>query len=272
LLAGIDSMMAESARFQRDAAVGQTTLFDLGGDGLGTGMGGGHLLPQEYRPLSEKQRLADERELLGVYVSSHPLDVLSTCSDERLTELGEITTALTGEILTVAGVVSESREIMTRKGNRMGFVTLEDLSGVIEMVVFPRIYEEANGLLHEQRVLMVTGRVDDRDERAKLIADQIVAYEPPKDAPRKAPRHAKPRSIEVRIPLEDGREPLGTLASRALDLLGHHQGDTPFVFRLVAGQGHVRMGFPDRKVAYTTDLERSLNDLLGPGNLIVHWN
>jgi len=140
------------------------------------------------------------------------------------------------------------------------------------MVVFPRIYEEANGLLHEQRVLMVTGRVDDRDERAKLIADQIVAYEPPKDAPRKAPRHAKPRSIEVRIPLEDGREPLGTLASRALDLLGHHQGDTPFVFRLVAGQGHVRMGFPDRKVAYTTDLERSLNDLLGPGNLIVHWS
>ena len=272
LLVGIDSMMAESARVQRDAAVGQTTLFDLGGDGLGTGMGGGHLLPQEYRPLSEKQRLADERELLGVYVSSHPLDVLSTCSDERLTELGEITTALTGEILTVAGVVSESREIMTRKGNRMGFVTLEDLSGVIEMVVFPRIYEEANGLLHEQRVLMVTGRVDDRDERAKLIADQIVAYEPPKDAPRKAPRHAKPRSIEVRIPLEDGREPLGTLASRALDLLGHHQGDTPFVFRLVAGQGHVRMGFPDRKVAYTTDLERSLNDLLGPGNLIVHWS
>ena len=271
LLAGIDSMMAESARVQHDAAVGQASLFDLAGESMGATMGSGHLLPQEFRPLPEKQRLADERELLGVYVSSHPLDVLSTCADERLTELAEITTAMTGEIVTVAGVVSESREIMTRKGNRMAFVALEDLSGIMEVVVFPRIYEEANGLLHEQRVLMITGKVDDRDDRAKLIADQIAAYDPPKDAPKRTTHRPKPRSIELRITLEDGREPREALASRALELIGNHQGDTPFTFKLVNGQGQVKMGFPNHKVAYSPDLERSLNDLLGPGNLTVHW-
>ncbi|MGC9359801.1 MAG: DNA polymerase III subunit alpha [Anaerolineae bacterium] len=270
LLAGIDNMMTESSRVQHDTSIGQTTLFDLGDD-IAAAMGGGHLLPQEFRPLSERQRLADERELLGVFVSSHPLDVLSTCEDNRLTEIATITTEMRGETVSVAGVVSESREILTRKGNRMAFVTLEDLTGVLEVVVFPRVFEEANGLFEEQRALLFTGRVDDRDDRAKLIADRIAIYEPPKDAPKKRAPRSRPRLLELRIPLEEEREPRDTLALRTLALLEEYRGDTPFQFRLVANGGYVRMAFPDRKVAYTPELERAINDLLGPGNLTVHW-
>jgi len=270
LLASIDKIMSESARVQHDASIGQTTLFDLG-NGVAAAMGGGQLLPEEFRPLSERQRLADERELLGVFVSSHPLDVLSTCEDGRLTEVAEITTAMAGQTVSVAGVVSESREILTRKGNRMAFVTLEDLSGILEVVVFPRVFEEANGLFQEQRALLFTGRVDDRDDRAKLVAERITIYEPPKDAPKKMAKQARPKLLELRIRLEDGREPRETLALRTLAVLEQHRGETPFQFRLVHNGGYVRMRFPEHRVAYTPELERVINGLLGPGNLKVHW-
>ena len=148
LLAGLDQMIAASQEVHRAKEIGQRSLFELAGPYMATPQTGGFRLPA-VAALGEKKRLADEKELLGVYVSSHPLDVLSQYEDERTVPLSNIDAEMAGQTITVAGIIAASRTIATKKGDNMAFAQLEDLSGTMEMVLFPRLYEETKGLLEE---------------------------------------------------------------------------------------------------------------------------
>ena len=185
LLASIDQMMATSQQVHHDREIGQGTLFDLADVG---GARGGLTLTRARQRLSEKERLADEKDLLGSYLANHPLDVLTRYEDERLTALSAVDVGRDGERLSVAGMIESVRVITTKKGELMAFAQIEDLTGSRELVVFPNAYRDAQELLTDGGIKLIDARVQVRDDDAKLIAEAISTYSVPADAQRRARR------------------------------------------------------------------------------------
>ena len=168
LLDALDDTLAAAQADQRERASGQISLFDLAAE------------PSSLEaPLAEapeiptRERLRWEKELLGLYLSDHPLGEVA----ERI---GHFVTAysgdlkdesLDGERVVVGGVVTGSRTVVTKAKATMAVVTLEDLQGAIEVVVFPRLYEQTTGTWSDGVILLVAGRIDHRGEEVSLLAD-----------------------------------------------------------------------------------------------------
>jgi len=270
LLTAIDQMLAISQQVHRSREIGQRSLFDLGSS-IGQVGDAKFALPKDAPPLVEKKLLADEKELLGIYMSAHPLDMLSQYIDDRLIVLSDIDSSMENEQVQVAGVVNSVRTIATKKGDSMAFAQLEDLSGSMELVVFPRAYEEAKGLLTEDVLLFVRGRVDVRDERTKLITEAIEPYKLPQNAKKRQGGRKKAAHLFVDIPLTaDEREAMDIVA-RVFYVLTESRGDTPFSFCLRDGRGRVEMTFPNLATSYSTQVEQQLTTLVGRDHFSVEW-
>ncbi|MCC7352725.1 MAG: DNA polymerase III subunit alpha [Anaerolineae bacterium] len=172
LLSIIDRMMALSAQSHQAKEVGQLLIFDLAAADAG-GDSSLHPLP-DVPEARNKEMLAWEKELVGVYLSAHPLQ-------QHLAELEQIVTAYSGQIteemaeqrVTIAGIVISVRQILTKKNEPMAFVLLEDLQGTIEIVVFPRTFAETREMLQPERLVIVKGKVDVKGREPKILADTI---------------------------------------------------------------------------------------------------
>jgi DNA polymerase III alpha subunit len=267
-----------SQELHRARDVGQRSLFDLQPD-MGVAAGPSLALPN-VEPLPEKQRLADEKELLGTYVSSHPLDVLAHYVDKRLTPLSELDTSLEGQAVTVAGVLASLHTITTKKGDAMAFAQLEDLSGSKELVIFPRTYDSSRNALQDDAVVLVEAKVDVRDEEVKLIADAIEPYRLPADARRRQAAGARQVShLLVEVELDDDDQEAARLVERLLEMLVVPGGDAepsaanavPFRFCLRAPQGQVELAFPELSTIYSPQLAGDVRQLAAAKHVAVRW-
>jgi len=175
VLEGLDDAIAAGAATQRDLATGQTSLFD---------MGAAESMVME-RPLPNvpeapvRERLRWEKELLGLYLSEHPMgEVADRVGDFVTAYSGDLKDeSLDGQRLVVGGIVVGSRTVITRTRSTMAVVTLEDLQGSIEVVVFPRLYEQTGPTWQEGAILLVAGRVDHRGDEVSLLADVVVPWD-----------------------------------------------------------------------------------------------
>ncbi|MFM7324902.1 MAG: DNA polymerase III subunit alpha [Nodosilinea sp.] len=168
----------------KDREIGQGNLFDmfLGGveSPVRPGSGGYETAPQSAPVVDfdPQEKLRQEKELLGFYISDHPLKAVQrsarVLAPINLAELGEQPDNLTlSAIVLLAGV----KPVVTKKGDRMAIVQIEDLTGQAEAVVFPKAYERIGHHLVGDRRLMVWGKVDRRDDRVQLIIDDAEAIE-----------------------------------------------------------------------------------------------
>ncbi len=127
-----------------------------------------------------RERLRWEKELLGLYLSEHPMgEVADRVGDFVTAYSGDLRSdeTLDGQRLVVGGIVVGSRTVITRTRSTMSVVTLEDLQGSIEVVVFPRLYEQTGPIWQEGAILLVAGRVDHRGEEVSLLADVVVPWD-----------------------------------------------------------------------------------------------
>ncbi|MCB0076366.1 MAG: DNA polymerase III subunit alpha [Anaerolineales bacterium] len=179
VLAILDRMMGISGQTHEAADVGQISMFELLG-GVGMQARNSVLSPlPALGHVNPKQRLMDEKELLGVYLSDHPLQQVAEEVGRRVTCFcGEIGQEHVQQQVVIAGLLTSIRTITTKKGDPMAFIKLEDLQGTIEAVIFPRTYEQARELLVEDAILLVRGKVEERDDRYSLLADVVRLYEP----------------------------------------------------------------------------------------------
>lgn len=272
LLACVDQMMAESQQLHRAREIGQRSLFDLSPAIMSETGGATLAVSRDVPRLPDKVRLSDERELLGVYMSTHPLDVLTRYVDERLTAIGEVTAVMAGEQVQVAGVINAVRTILTKKGAAMAFVQVEDPTGTAEVVVFPRRYEEHRELLVEDALIHVHAKVDVRDDQAKLIAAAIEPYRLPKTAPPRQEVQRCAKYLRVEIPLGPDGAAATQVVERVFGILTENRGETPFSLRLVNGRGRVEVAFPDMTTQYTPQLAQQVAALVGGQNRVhVEW-
>ena len=127
-----------------------------------------------------KTRLAWEKELLGIYLSDHPMEYLETLIPADAEALNKITTDRDGQPVRTAGVIARSRTIMTKNNQPMAFVTIEDQSSEIELIVFPRVFEQYSDFWQEGRAILVDGTISSKDNRsggtmseAKILANKV---------------------------------------------------------------------------------------------------
>jgi len=144
---------------------GQSSLF-------GASMLKTQLKLRSSAPATKEEMLFWEKEHLGMYVSAHPLDVyrqvLGNMKNVKSLNLDEL-----GTNVTMGGIISRLKRTLTRKNDPMAFFTLSDLTGSIEVLVFPKIMEKVMPFLVDDKIIQVSGRLSDKDEEFKLIAEDI---------------------------------------------------------------------------------------------------
>ncbi len=169
LLEAMDRVISYSSIHFKAREAGQISLF-----GAHTGVEETIDIPNIPVDVSRREILNWERELIGLYVSDHPLNPVI----DRLTAFvthfsAQIIEANPNECVRVAGMIVHVRRHQTRKGDEMGFVTIEDLQGSIELVVFPNIWRKVSNILEVDKIILVEGRTEDSNVEAKILVSSI---------------------------------------------------------------------------------------------------
>jgi DNA polymerase-3 subunit alpha len=243
---------------KKNEAVGQFDLFgdDFAAENSFSTVVTPPILDMEW---DKKDRLAFEREMLGLYVSDHPLSglerVLSAAADTSLAALADEGTVGDGQQVVLAGILSGVQRRITKQGRAWASATLEDLDGAVEVLFFPNTYELVGQYIAEDAIVAVRGRVDRRDEQARLMASDLSHIE----------INSSTDDTPVFINLAVARC-TPPLIDRIKDVLGAHPGKSEVRIKLSNGARTTTVRTHDR-VSATPALMADLKAILGPASV-----
>ncbi len=251
LLGYFDRIIDDTVARRRKEAEGQFDLFSMADDDDDGALVAGTRIVIPEEDFDKRQRLAFEKEMLGLYVSDHPL-MGAEASLRRRTEttIAELEGVEEGTMRTTGGLVTSLQKKWTRKGDLMAVFTLEDLQSTVEVMVFPKTMQNYGHLLEDDAVVIVRGRVDARDDQPKLMAMELERFEPVVDG--NPPVHVNLRPAAL------SDELLTALKA----LLSEHPGESQVFLHI--GERQVLL-LPDNfAVSATAGLLAELRELLGP--------
>jgi DNA polymerase-3 subunit alpha len=244
---------------KRNEAIGQ---FDLFGDAFGDTGAEAAIATQ---PISDKEwdktdLLAFEREMLGLYVSSHPLQglerVLAGEADTSIAALAEEGSVADGQIVTLAGILSGVQRRITKQGKAWASATLEDMDSGVEVLFFPNTYEVVSQYIAEDAIVVVKGRVDRRDDQARIMAMDMAM--PDISTPDAG------RPLVLQLPTQRCTPPL---VERLKEVLSSHPGSNEVHLKLVNGGKSTMLRLGPMRVTPSTALMGDLKALLGPNSI-----
>ncbi|HVX58791.1 MAG TPA: DNA polymerase III subunit alpha, partial [Candidatus Saccharimonadales bacterium] len=181
LLNNLDNMLNLSQRIQKDALSGQVDLF--GESDTSAEMALKLTLDSSGPVISQHEQLTWERELLGLYLSHDPLETYRPLLDAKTNPIRELTEHHIEQTVIVGGMISDVREITTKTGSKMAFVKLEDSSGEIELIVFPKSYLKSAEIWQRDTVVLAKGRVGggrggSQGQEVKVLVDKAQVITP----------------------------------------------------------------------------------------------
>jgi DNA polymerase-3 subunit alpha len=281
LLHNLETVTAYAAKSQKNALSGQIDIFGSLGEAID--MPALRLDPPP-EAVAPREQLAWEKELLGLYLSSHPLDSYGPHL-ERTVPVAKITPEADGKLVTVGGLITTVRKITTKKGAVMAFVGLEDRTGITELIVFPKAYEKSPQVFEADNVVSVSGKISARDKdgrlggEAKVMVDTAKILDP--DSP--PPKSAAPTPIRTPTFAVPARKPTAPTASLSADdgylvlkvadlsdqqllhdikeVLGRHTG-TGEAFMLIGSEAPKKIRLPFR-INISAGLMSELEELMG---------
>lgn len=294
LLHNLDLLLAFAVRLQKQATSGQTDIF---GNQQGAVPDRPRLeLQVPPTVANSNEQLLWERELLGLYLSQHPLELFETFLAEQTVPLNGLSVDHDGKSVSIGGVITSVREITTKNGQKMAFVKVEDRFGEIEAVLFPNSFQQTVGLWERDRVVLIKGKVSARDKagnqsaEVKVMVDdareittqQAAAYEAtgkkPKTPKAKAPVPQKKASTPALTP--DAKAPNERLYIRLAntndqqtllslkETIDTHHGETEVV--LVLGEAAAKQAIKlPGGIDRAGDGPTKLRALVGPDNLVI---
>jgi len=176
LLQNLERMLEIARENNKNGATNQIGLF------ANTKVEINHTIKLEpATPATNFEKLGWEKELLGLYVSSHPLNDFKKLFETRTTPISKIDVSFVDKKVILGGLVSSIKKIITKNGKPMLFMKLEDLTGKMEVVIFPNLLERNPVALQENKIIFVAGRVDDRNGEIKIVADDAQEILVPKE-------------------------------------------------------------------------------------------
>ena len=277
MLAVFEGAMDGSQAVRKKNVSGQVSLFDIFGGNTDAPLFEAENQLPNIPDCPPRVKLQMEKEAAGVYMTGHPLDeyrdkmkemTFSTAEIENTDEMPDGGAALDGMSVTMGGILTEVKGKATKKGDYMAFVTLEDMTGQIECLVFPRVFERYQALLTEDRAVVMTGKISVReDEAPKLLADSVSRLEDWKGREEKKREPAVPvkapkteRKLFLRLRRQD--------MDRISAIIALHAGDVP-----------VYMHIPDEKTTLLAPKENwcdcggevmnRLREALGSENVVL---
>jgi DNA polymerase III subunit alpha len=248
----LDRILENTARRERN--INQASLFDMSDitPAVPANNGG--------EDFGEQEKLAFEKESLGFYISGHPLHKYKEVLETFTTPIEALDSTLDGKEVLIGGIVGAIKQIRTRKGEIMAYVELEDLTGMLEVILFPELYK--NNLMHvvTDSELIIKGRIDAREDSLNMIASDMILL---KDA-----RESLSQQLKVHVYLP-GME--NEKISRLKSILEQYKGDCNLTFVLKnPEQFTVDLNpAPAFRVRPTRDFVFALEQLLGPN--CVEW-
>jgi DNA polymerase-3 subunit alpha len=248
-LAVLEQALDLGARAQADRLAGQASIFDAH-DGEPAGR---HYPAISAEELEKAELLKLEKETLGLYVSEHPLHAVRDQLRRKVDcPLAELDRRRDGEVVCVGGIVSQLKALTTKKGEPMVFLRLDDLTGGAEVVVFNSVYAATRELLELDRVLLVKGRVDHKQEgETKLIAVEVAEFEPT----------AVPTEVRLRV---DARKAPAGIVRELSGVVRDFPGETRVLLSLETSEGPrtLELG-PQYRVRPEPDFFAEVKALLG---------
>jgi len=260
MLGVLEQALAYGQKLAADRLAGQGSIFDLGFGGAEpeAEVARKHHPPIAASEFEKSELLRLEKETLGLYVSEHPLsavrDQLRRKTDATL---GELERRRDGEVVTVGGIVSAVKHLTTKKGDAMVFLQLEDPTGSAEVVVFSATYTTVRELCVADRILVVKGRVDHKQQgETKLIALELTPFE------------AVPERRDVRFRLDARQAAAGVIAELAR-LVKEYPGDSPVYVALETSMGARTLALgPGYRVQPDSDFIAEAKALLGEASVV----
>ena len=257
LAAAIDTAVEWGQKRRAEREAGQASLF-AGGGGAGEPGSAEHRLP-ELPDWDERTRLGHEKATLGFYVTGHPLeahrDVIRDFATHATADLRD---APPGSEVAVAGIVSDLKRRRSKRGSWWASMQIEDLQGVVEVIVFPKAYESCQGLLDNDRAVLVTGRLDVDEDRIRIHADDVGLVE--------GLRERKAEAVQLRLAAADLDDETVEALRRTVS---EHRGEVPLYLE-VSRPGEYRMvarAEPSLRVAPSRALSEALESLAGLGSV-----
>jgi DNA polymerase III subunit alpha len=233
MLAVLPQAQAGGAKAQQDAQLGQGSIFDLeepvpaaGGLGASANSARQHppvpTLPDDRRELNVM-----EKETLGLFLSSHPLKEVRPALRARVEcSLADLAGKRDGEWVTVGGMIAEAKRIRTKKGEPMLFATLDDLEAQVEMLVFNSAYAANSDKVDVDKVVIVRGRVDHKEQgETKLVAQEVEVFDPTHEEVDRARAEALPVGPAPRITLRVSESVPASFLDDLKDRVSHNPGD-----------------------------------------------
>ena len=286
LLHNLDTVTAYASKVQKNALSGQIDIFgSLGAEENLPGL----RMEQPAAQATSRELLAWEKELLGLYISHHPLDEYAAYLQDTTLAIDQVTPSSDGKLVRLGGIITTVRKILTKKGDTMAFVGLEDKTGLTELIVFPKAYEKSPEIFESDNIVMVTGKISARDREGNLTGEpkmmvdtaKIINYEAASSHVAIARPQAKQVPAPVRtmataveqIPVSaDGNVilKLSDLSDQQLlhdikEVLSANTGSSE-IYVLVGQDDPKKIRLPF-KVAVTSNLLASLGELIGPSQV-----
>lgn len=258
LAAGLEAVIQRADRLQKMKAVGQTSFFDK----FDTEQNNNSLPLPQIDEWPRAQLLAFEKELLGFYVTGHPLAEYetiikhyNTISSKQLIQLSVNTT------IRMSGIITGVRKTVTKKDSkRMAIVTLEDLDGPVEAVVYPNPYELYNLYIEENKLIVIKGTAQAKEDKPRVIVNEIVPFE---DAPK-----VYAGSLEINI---FERSINDDILEQLKVIFRRYPGSSPIMLSVTLPDGEkvVMEINSDLKITPTAECLEDIEKLLGEGSTFV---
>jgi DNA polymerase-3 subunit alpha len=272
LLQAMDRIISLAQWEQRLRESGQTSMFDLWGDSVPTPLPNLNLDDLDT-PL--KDRLEWERELLGVYVSEHPLSTMAPSLANAATALcGGIDIEMAGEKVIIAGMVTSIRQLYTRDKRPFVIATLEDLDGSIEVAAWSEVYGQTKEMWQEGKILLVEGMVKARDDRPSINCFKVRQYQTDGETSKEKEKETEPapapppvpRKIVINITQSERSDDDVIRLKEVMEALDRYPGQDTVLISVVTPDESVNMKMP-KTINYCPDLAKEIDGILGENNL-----
>ncbi|HEU5347723.1 MAG TPA: DNA polymerase III subunit alpha, partial [Ktedonobacterales bacterium] len=260
LLAALDRALSYGQPQRKMRAIGQNSLFGA----LSDDNHDDFTLP-DVPDHPQEQVLQWEKELLNLYLSAHPLSHIAPALKRRVTTYtANLNEEWAGQKITLGGRITEIRRIVTKRGDTMLIVQLEDLQGTVPVTVFPKTYAATSDVWHEDAVVLVTGTVRLRDEDPEIICESAEEFAMPPD-------EAERKEYLVRISFRRQRNSVLDVAhlQDVLTALNDFPGHDRYEFLIRNGKWEARLTVPPGHagIRYCPELHQQLEGILGPNTV-----
>lgn len=269
LLVNLDNILSFASKIQKEKNDGQADLF---GGSIEPTLRPSLAWEEVAQDISEQDKLVWERELLGIFLSSHPLDKFSAQLSAVAQSIGQLNTSDENKTVKIGGAITTLREISTKTGSRMAFAGIADKTGEIEIIIFPRLFQDKKEILRPDKIVLITGKVNSKDRdgnrttEIKILADGIEEITTATSlSPDPAPAEAaeSPSKLYIRIHDPENLE----LLKGMKQAVSRYPGETPVIVVLDgAARQAIRLPFG---VKPSDDALASLREVVPAGDVVL---